>query len=184
MRGCVRDLVEIDKKNCLEQAKTCKTCEGKDCNAKTDFQKCIHCNSRDGSECAQNTTTNWIECENYLSTCLTGIDSGGNTHRRCSKDYEKDSHDFPNDQFEVCTKSKCNTEIFPRNRLQCYECNGEDDCDFMPKTDEVFQRSQILKPCGIFSKLDQCYSYLGEGKIQQNYNQTPKASQITVITII
>lgn len=146
----------------------CKTCEGKNCNLKKEFQRCIHCNSRDNVECSQSgmVQTSCI-CENYLSSCVTGIDAHGHTQRRCSRAIIDDEIEFPNKQVLVCTTNKCNTDIFPSNRLQCYRCEGDnDDCDFIPSnsTDLVTNSTQLV-PCGILSKFDQCYAYLAEGNL-------------------
>lgn len=144
----------------------CKSCEGSNCNVKKQFQTCIECNSKDYAECTRNITNlnKIIECDSYLSTCLTGVDDYGVTHRRCSKDYDKDSVDFQKN-FVVCANNSCNTEIYPPNRLQCYVCSGEDECDFMtsPSTEVKSLQSQ---PCRVYSKFDQCYAYFGVGELE------------------
>lgn len=104
-------------------------------------------------------------CEKYLSTCVVGIDAHGHTHRRCSREYRDEDIDFPNKLFHVCSENKCNTAVFPPNRLQCYRCDGEESCDFMPSNsttnDDVNANPKIMA-CSILSKLDQCYAYLAE----------------------
>lgn len=169
MRGCVHDIEEdATKSYCKKQSKLCKTCHGKDCNIKRNFQECIDCVSKFNGLClGNNKTTDWKPCENYLSTCLIGIDAHGLTHRRCSIDYEHDSLIFPNNQFVVCTENKCNTFIFPPDRLQCYECNGEPECDFkaVKSTEAHPIVGRELKPCKVLSVFDQCYSYLSEREL-------------------
>lgn len=131
---------------------------------KKEFQECIHCNSRDHIECTHNAAIKTSQiCENYLSTCLTGIDAHGHTRRRCSSAYIDDDIEFPNTLMSVCSPNKCNTDIFPKDRLQCYRC---EDCDFTPSnsTELTTTNSIQLVPCGILSKFDKCYSYLGESK--------------------
>lgn len=161
-RGCVRDLHENTQTLCGKQLATCKTCKGKDCNIKKDFQTCMYCNSKDDIECSRNTTlTESILCQNYLATCLVGIDSHGHTHRRCSKEYSEETIEFPNDQFKVCRENKCNTYIYPADRLQCYQCNGEKECDFMSSKNSSIKFEPLT--CVIASKLDQCYAYLSRG---------------------
>lgn len=157
---------DSEKEKCKKQTRTCKSCEGKDCNKKKEFQKCIFCNSKENRECSSNTTITWLPCENYLSTCLTGIDAHGVTHRRCSKDTEQDMQEFPHiNWIQVCLENLCNKNMFPSDRLQCYDCNGEDDCDFMENTDDSsFRMARVLKPCAVLLKNDECYAYLGNGK--------------------
>lgn len=163
-RGCVRDLNEELRTDCLSQSDTCKTCEGKNCNKKKEFQQCITCDSRDDSECSRDATSqSSVMCQNYLSTCVTGIDAHGHTRRRCSRQYKDEDIDFPNNQFQVCKDNKCNTGIYPANRLQCYRCDGKDDCDFMPSHLTALENSSWqLAPCDILSEFDQCYAYLSE----------------------
>lgn len=165
MRGCVRDLNPKKQGECRNQTSTCKTCTGKNCNKKIEFQQCITCDSRIQIECTRNASIlDSAMCDNYLSTCITGIDAHGHTRRRCSRQYKDEAIDFPNNKFEVCKDNLCNTGIFPENRLQCYRCDGSDDCDFMPSDpDELEKSSWYLAPCGILSEFDQCYAYLSEG---------------------
>lgn len=130
---------------------------------KKSFQQCIDCDSKYDIKCLGNETTTSHQCENYLSTCLIGIDSHGFTHRRCSKDYERDSLEFPNNRFVVCPKNKCNNQIYPPNRLQCYQCNGEPECDYkFNLTEPLTMSDRVLTPCNSFSVYDQCYAYLSE----------------------
>lgn len=162
----------MKKAECRNQSPQCKTCVGKDCNLKRSFQQCIDCDSKFNNECLGTKTTTWKQCDNYLSTCLIGIDAHGRTHRRCSVDYEHDSLEFPDNQFMVCTPNKCNNDIWPSDRLQCYECNGEPECDFMTKitSELVFGSDRVLKPCNILSAYDQCYAYLSKRKGSQTAN--------------
>ncbi|XP_055309662.1 uncharacterized protein LOC129573299 [Sitodiplosis mosellana] len=163
-RGCNRDLIPFQLNDCRHPNNDkCKTCEGRNCNLKNEFQECIYCNSRENIECSRNGTVQTSHmCENYLDTCVTGIDAHGHTQRRCSRSFDDDAIEFPNEQFEVCRDNKCNTNIFPSNRLQCYSCEGnKEDCDFMPsKSTEIDTNSKKLVPCGILSKLDQCFAFL------------------------
>ncbi|XP_031624689.1 prestalk protein-like isoform X2 [Contarinia nasturtii] len=164
-RGCVRDLDRNSVSECEKQTENCKTCKAKDCNIKMEFQRCIHCNSINNPECNIGVTSKeWQICEGYLSTCVTGIDAHGYTHRRCSREYHDQDIEFPNRQYMVCTQNMCNTGIFPRNRIQCYRCNGDkENCDFMPSN--LMENKLKLVPCDMFSTLDQCYTYLEDNKM-------------------
>lgn len=158
-RGCLADLPTAWKASCQSQSDTCKTCTGKNCNIAPNFQQCIECNSKFDITCAQNATLKPSKtCENYISTCVTGIDEDGHIHRRCNEQHNDENVNFPNGMFHVCEENNCNTEIFPETRLQCYQCDGEKKCDFMSA-----ENTPKLVPCGIFSEYDQCFTYLGEG---------------------
>lgn len=153
-----------NKHACENESNTCKTCKGRNCNIKKEFQQCIQCSSRDNVDCIRNGAVNTsVICSNYLSACLTGIDSHGYTHRRCSREYTDEIIEFPNG-FNVCTENKCNTDIFPPNRLQCHHCDGdEQNCDFMLSTSRKELAAQYL-PCVIYSAFDKCYAYHSEGR--------------------
>lgn len=146
------------------QIDNCKTCLGENCNLQKEYQQCIQCNSRENIECAQNGTVQTSQvCEDYLSTCVTGIDAQGYTHRRCSR-FDDEAH-FK--QMSPCNTSNCNTDIFPPNRLQCYRCDGdEENCDFMPTntSTELKAKSMQLVPCGLINPFDKCYTYHSESK--------------------
>lgn len=164
MRGCMQDREPNHKKYCSRQSDTCKHCFGKNCNKKRSFQECYNCNSRDEPQCAQNSTLGKTTiCKEYLSTCLTGVDAHGHTHRCCSKNHPEDSDEFTYG-FEICSQNKCNGNIFPKDRLKCYQCNGEDECDLLP-THQTDHSDAPLEPqpCTILSQYDQCYTYIDEG---------------------
>lgn len=97
-------------------------------------------------------------CGNYHSTCLTGIDKFGHTHRRCNKGHSADSLEFST-RLTVYTENNGNSEKYPPNRLECYQCENSDDCDY---TYGTFKRP---KPCRMYSEYDKCYAYLSEGKV-------------------
>lgn len=151
----------------------CKICRNEtDCNIKRTFQQCIQCDSRTNSACLGNDTKTWAICDNYLSSCVTGVTAHGDTQRRCSKGYEEDNNDFPNKRSAVCIENKCNHEIFPPNRLQCHQCGSDSnaDCDFIKNPAEPLalnssqSDSDLLKPCNMFSIYDQCYAFLSKGE--------------------
>lgn len=161
-RGCIHDLPEKYKRDCLKSSNTCKHCMGKNCNKKPSFQKCYDCNSRDDPECARNVTmikTN--TCKEYLSTCITGIDAHGYTHRRCNEQTIIDQAKLPNG-FEVCSPIACNSQVYPRNRLQCHQCDGNGDCNLLPNETSTMTLPSA-QPCDVLSPYDQCFTYLSEG---------------------
>lgn len=165
-RGCIQDLDSDLMNHCLKQSATCKSCKGRFCNLKVQFQECYTCDGHQHPDCtAIPPSTQVIMCDNYNSTCLTGIDQFGYTHRKCSNinDSTKDLNDFPNG-LKICAENKCNNQVYPKDRLHCYHCNGEKQCNFM--SSHLINKSQNLlqpKPCSIWSHQDQCYTYLSKG---------------------
>lgn len=142
---------------CEIDSDTCKTCYGFNCNSRKEFQKCLKCHSKDDIECSGNITlTNTsVICKNLFESCVTAIDSKGYTRRGCSY---RSGFDYK--IYSTCESTDCNRDIFPSNRLQCYRCNGEDECNFTPGNST---NSLIPMPCGLMSENDECYTYSDEG---------------------
>lgn len=169
-RGCVSAAKQELRELCQSNSEVCKTCSNKDekgsCNNIPGFQKCFDCNSRDNDNCAQiNNSTKTTICKQYFSTCVTGIDKNGYTHRLCSDGFvDGNKREIPNG-FEECLQTKCNGNIFPKERLMCHQCNNGNGYDDLPA--EFLKTSTILSEphaCKTFSLYDQCYTYIGEGE--------------------
>lgn len=158
-RGCVEDLPIQLKRMCLSQSDECKTCHSKDCNLKANFQSCYDCNSRYDPDCTRiNNSSQTTICKDYYNNCMTGIDNKGNTHRGCSNGTVDES--IITRGFEICNETECNKNIYPEDRLQCYQCDGSiSDCDYLASDDKAFD----LKPCDILSEQDQCFTFLTAG---------------------
>lgn len=166
----MKDLSQDLKFECKSQADTCKTCEWQNCNEKPDFTECYECDGKNDLRCSGNQTTLGKSkiCNNYKGSCLTGIDAFGYTHRRCSKDNENEGNEFSTNvhsTYEKCSSKKCNSKIFPKTRVQCYQCNGNrsHNCEMNP--DNLYFNTLQAVPCRLYSKDDQCYTYLSEGSI-------------------
>lgn len=111
-RGCMEHLNNTDKWNCAQQMDNCQSCFGQNCNVKVNFQQnCYFCSGTNDTHCAElDGETEIIRCENYSSTCLTGMDDKGVTHRRCSSYPVFDEYDFPNG-FKLCYGELCNGDV-------------------------------------------------------------------------
>lgn len=151
-RGCIAHLSDKWKKDCKSNSGQCKFCKGKNCNGKPSFQECIVCNSRDDPDCVSNAENTKSEiCHEYLTSCRVGIDDHGITHRRCTGEYNADKRLFSKG-MDNCWAKNCNKDLYPADRLKCYQCADDDDnCD-NPTTEH-------LKPCAVVSKIDKCYTY-------------------------
>lgn len=158
-RGCMLDLDKNSQMECLDEMGNCQSCIGQNCNKKIDFQqKCQQCNGTINAFCAESYNTNHtITCPNYSTSCLIGIDANGYTHRQCSTDMDK--LQFPMG-FKLCFTENCNSDIFPKKRLKCYQCDDHHDCDNVEKDSSIFFKPE---PCDVFMKGDQCFTYIDEG---------------------
>lgn len=157
-RGCLQDLEPANATDCLGNSDTCKSCTGSKCNTKVTFQECYSCNGREDPECAKsNEFGNTEICKDYHSTCGIGIDERGFTHRRCINESSKFDEEFTNKTF-TCNENKCNVVIFPKDRLKCYQCNGDEECS---------DTSLKPEPCGIYTTYDQCFTYIDAGMMMR-----------------
>lgn len=156
-RGCIADLSESVQKLCWNQSDKCKSCFGKNCNAIKDYKTCYICNSRGDPHCIEvSELTNVSICTNYLSSCAIAIENG-HTHRKCYEDINS-TNEIVQTTMHICSDDKCNGNLFPENRLQCYQCNGDEEC-------KNITENTRMGPCTIYSENDQCYSLLNEGNI-------------------
>lgn len=162
-RGCVSSLTTAELKNCKDHNSECKTCLGDNCNSKISFETCYTCDSRIDSDCViivENSTEVSV-CKEYSAMCVTGVDKAGFVHRRCSANKTIDTENFP-EGFELCVGNKCNEDIYPSYLRQCYQCNGEDECNFSAANKTDLEPT----PCKVVKSLDQCFTLLdNDGKI-------------------
>lgn len=126
--GCMRNLNVNEQIACETQSAQCQSCKYPNCNRKEKFSmSCYECNGEIDSTCAQNVElAEEVRCDNFSETCVTGIDSNGLTHRGCIS-YDLLNPTFPLG-FDACAKHLCNKQIFPADRLRCYQCEGTHEC--------------------------------------------------------
>lgn len=159
-RGCFDDLNILKQFKCRREFDQCKRCMGRNCNAKVIVhQKCYVCNGTKDTSCTGANITDTISCPTYASSCFTGIDANGFTHRGCMepKIASVDAKTFEFQQgLEICYDDLCNNKIIPKNRFKCFQCEGRDDCQ------HVEEKSKI---CKIFSTNDECYAYTSQGTV-------------------
>lgn len=163
-RGCVSDLSDANRKKCLNSFDECRICKEENCNKKIDLQRCYTCTSRDDLNCTQDVSDYTINiCPNYMDKCLTAIDADGFTVRKCisnQTDSDKE-HLSTYTKFEICNGNKCNADIFPNKRLQCFQCDGGKECEVLQTSENILFEP---KPCQIYSVQDQCFTYVDESK--------------------
>lgn len=153
-RGCVSDIVDMEKKKwCVDNNANCKVCEGDNCNRQPSYQQCYECQN-----CAEPDQSRVATCNRYVEPCVIYINETGYTVRGCSSTFDWEDL-IDKDQVTACEKSNCNGFPFPVDRLRCYQCNGEEHCQYDNHTDF----SSSLKICEVLESGNKCYSYLGNG---------------------
>lgn len=155
-RGCIEDLASSNATQCLENTNTCKSCQETNCNLKTKFQECYICDSKNDSNCARaaDNSTEIETCNSYYSNCTVGIDRNGYTHRQCSDVFPVNK----SVDYVTCDGDKSNREVYPNDRLKCFQCDDEKGCDVMSLN------SLKPEPCSILSDYTQCFTYFDYGK--------------------
>lgn len=155
-RGCMEDLPYVDRMQCMSQSGACQSCMAPNCNQKIDFNtSCYECNGTDDARCARGENLTKVSCDGYSKMCISGIDASGFTHRGCMKYDGYNLFGFP-EGFQGCFNDLCNDEVYPKDRTQCYQCEGV-DCRYAPEQ----KGALILKPCLLVK--DQCFSYISRG---------------------
>lgn len=161
-RGCLNNLSDDDQENCLNSTSRCEACFGTNCNQKlSSRQTCYLCEGNADVDCETfNSEMETVDCPNYQSSCLTGIDSSGYIHRGCSTN-PKDDGDHYSGGFELCFDERCNNKNITSPSLQCYQCGVNDDCDF----NEGPVRKYAAQ-CNHRMRNNQCYVYFDAGNFE------------------
>lgn len=110
-RGCLFDMPSFEWLKCGDKSEICQPCFDVDCNKKISFQQnCYSCNGTESNNCQSNKDYEQIKCQNYLSSCIAGIDSEGKMHRGCSTGSRtKDSLQYPKG-YKLCFDELCNKD--------------------------------------------------------------------------
>lgn len=146
-------------------SKNCKVCDGINCNQAAFNQSCYQCYGN-CNEITDAHAKNIRVGNGYGERCLVGIVNGGHVFRDCDK---SSRYTFQNENYELCTGNQCNNQIFPRDRLFCYQCDYF-DCDFS-KTN-----SQVPKVCEKYSSNEECHTYIDKTGTTCYLNFTSNAS--------
>lgn len=147
IRGCMRDLNLNEQIACRGKSEHCKSCNSPNCNQKQNSSPaCYEC-SGDNMCVYSVDSASKVNCYDYTKTCVNGIDKNGLTNRGCVS-YDLLESEFPLG-YKTCPKNLCNNEIFPSDRLKCYQCKGDNECVTLDNLGTFI--------CNHY--LDQCYAY-------------------------
>lgn len=110
--------------------------------------RCYQCNSKDVSSCAvaQNIDEWKIQyCHPDTTQCAVWV-AFDQTYRGCNQGV------LIAQQNETCSTSLCNFQVFPKDRTQCYKCEGE-ACVKLNET------TIVPSPC-VNKPKDECYTLI------------------------
>uniref|UniRef100_A0A1I8QD69 DUF753 domain-containing protein n=1 Tax=Stomoxys calcitrans TaxID=35570 RepID=A0A1I8QD69_STOCA len=111
--------------------------------------ECYACDSTEDPECATKPgqQISVEECSSGNDECVQVVVSGI-TRRGCL------SRLFPSrycpEPCERCKKNLCNRDVFPHNRLRCYQCLGADCVN-------VANKPQLIMACPFYHENDRCF---------------------------
>ncbi|GAB0097729.1 hypothetical protein DMENIID0001_133950 [Sergentomyia squamirostris] len=143
----------------------CKICRGSGCNTKVDFQQCHVCDSEDEAAVFDNSclttpaNTRTQMCQDYSDSCAQLVIPNGKTVRGCFQELDEGISTFcPSNNCQLCSGINCNRDIFPQDRITCYQCNGTENCHR-----DMTTIGEQAYPCRNYDYQDQCYT-VQEGK--------------------
>lgn len=124
-KGCMSSLNKQKRDEC-KRNNNCEICTSTNCNSKVvRHRDCIQCDDATKANCADpSEAKNVTDCSRFSNSCVVGIDDKGFTHRLCGSNETHNKDRFKNG-FEQCnTNDTCNINIFPQDRLKCFQCKS------------------------------------------------------------
>lgn len=150
-RGCWHLLQDPLKSACDKSEGNCKVCRTNRCNTKDTFQSCITCNSETNANCVLMTEPEKLQtsiCKDYMAECEAYV-VNGHTIRDCKSSNIECIPPY----CDECSSNNCNNQVVPFNRLQCYQCSGE-DC-----AKDLTGNFNFLNYCRLYRDDEKCYTY-------------------------
>lgn len=140
---------------CRSENEVCKTCAGKDCNAKVHFQSCHICTSASSLNCIVNVNATATQtCRNYLDECFVHVVNNA-VIRGCILENTQLTDDCKDPtKCEVCSdKANCNSNIVAADDF-CYTCDSEKDSNCTANLND-----SMLTQCPFSVSQMGCYRY-------------------------
>lgn len=154
--GCLSSLSTTDQTDCKATPNLCRMCDSSGCNdpvKHANSGSCVQCDSLLDVACVGRASTMDAEpCNDPLNTqCFTRLVGGLTITRGCLSDLDSTEKDrcARGQNCTTCDSStgKCNVDIYPSNRLECFECH---------QTLCLSHDTITLEYCPIFSTTDRC----------------------------
>uniref|UniRef100_A0A182PPI5 DUF753 domain-containing protein n=1 Tax=Anopheles epiroticus TaxID=199890 RepID=A0A182PPI5_9DIPT len=149
-KGCFGQLEDIDE--CNSEDERCLVCDWDGCNSGPPVVECIDCSSSNDPDCVNPMAVKSTKrCP--VGGCVTFIDDNDHTVRGCATDYKLTSTSCAGTTCHHCSEDSCNNELFPANRLQCYQCSSAGCLDVTTQKPSICQR---------YSTNDACYTHVSD----------------------
>lgn len=125
-RGCLSDLISIDRETCRKGNGLCRACLGDGCNNRNTFQHCYECTSMTDKFCIFRPNLSMSSCPHYNDQCFIYA-SNGNIERGCLKKKDDEFISTCLNDRENCMLCQDET-LFCNNQLPvvdiCIQCDS------------------------------------------------------------
>lgn len=124
---------------------SCYYCNTDACNIHI---ACKKCDSSSDPHCSTSTFKVKSELCDADIKCITQVNQNKHTERKCapSKDFKcPENKTMP---CQECKETDCNSEVFPKDRRTCYQCENCNDIE---------GRTELA--CTLYDPEDKCYSF-------------------------
>ncbi|XP_055534567.1 uncharacterized protein LOC129724012 [Wyeomyia smithii] len=163
VRGCETDLAATAEP-CKDNQK-CRTCTKDGCNKAAtatleSTERCVQCDT-DKVECLKGTAANEPCAKASENKCYSRVNADGVLTRGCKGDLTAaDVTACTGKACNICEGVGCNKDVFPTDRLSCYQCKTTDS----DKTcsDQLTGESKAAY-CKKYKEGDQCYTRILDG---------------------
>ncbi|XP_055528482.1 uncharacterized protein LOC129720774 [Wyeomyia smithii] len=167
-RGCENDLgLNVDA--CLD-SRECRTCSTDGCNREAPaVRQCLQCNSEvdddDDEKCLLGTTSSGPCAKALAGKCYSKVVDDGHVIRGCEGNLTlNETQACTGKTCSVCGTDNCNRDVFPMDRLRCYQCETNDtnrSC-----AEELSGELQTVY-CQKYKEDDECFTRIVNGTLER-----------------
>ncbi|XP_058839798.1 prion-like-(Q/N-rich) domain-bearing protein 25, partial [Topomyia yanbarensis] len=170
VRGCESDLgpsVSACKDN-----RQCRTCSVSGCNKEAastleSTDRCLQCNSLGVTDvsCLTGSAESQPCSKPSAGKCFSRIDINGALHRGCHGDLmEEEVGNCSSKACSTCEGEGCNSDIFPTDRLSCYQCRSDSDSKC---ANPLNVPDAPMSYCQKYQPGDLCYTRIQNGIVER-----------------
>lgn len=185
VRGCETDLTTPGNP-CTDNAQ-CRVCTSNGCNKEAsatllNAERCLQCITSEDtdSSCLLGTATSQPCAKDSQNKCFSKTNSDGVLTRGCHGDLTaNDISDCTGKTCSICENEGCNKNVFPTDRLRCYQCTTTETEKSCSNTLTGDPKSSL---CAIYKDGDQCYSRITNGTFERGCQSSLKAAACEGLT--
>lgn len=185
VRGCETDLTTPGHP-CTDNAQ-CRVCTSNGCNKEASAtllnkERCLQCitsEDTDGS-CLLGTAISQPCAKDTQNKCYSKTNSEGVLKRGCHGDLTANEiSECTGKTCTICENEGCNKDVFPTDRLRCYQCTTTETEKSCSGTLTGDPKSSL---CTIYKDGDQCYSRITNGTFERGCQSSLKAAACEGLT--